>query len=148
METATQGDVEYESAHDLAWLSVSGSPLYIDLDEEVAPYPGLDAYVESKLNAIAPWLVHSPAYQSAFDEAHQLCQSGYDFNLIVYEQPVGHDIVCYEPMAFATRYGWRARYTNRWEWYWQRILKWVRWHIPRPKYEGEIIMAKGGAKVG
>ncbi len=145
METATQDNAEYVSEHDLAWLSVSG-PMYIGLDDVPIPSPALNAYVESKLDAIAPWLVHSSAHQSAFDEAYQLCQSGYDFNLIVYEPPAGHYIMNYEPIASATRHRWHARHKNRLGWYWQRILKLVRWHIPRPKYDGEIIMAKGRHK--
>lgn len=117
--------------------------MYVDLDDTPVVNPALNAYIESKLNAIAPWLARASAYQSVFDEAYQLCQSGYEFNLIVYEQPSGHYIETYEPMASATRRRWRARRRHRLGWYWRRLLTLGRRHVPRPKYDGEIVMAKG-----
>lgn len=91
MGTATRDQTEYASEQDLAWLSVS-SPWYVDLDDAPVPNRALHAYVTSRISAIAPWLVHSSAYQHAFDEAYQLCQSGYDFNVIVYDHPGGRYI--------------------------------------------------------
>ncbi len=145
MEALTRDHAEYVSEHDLTWISQSG-PIFVDLDDTPVINSALRTYVESKLNTILPWLVHSSSYRGVFEEAYQLCQSGYDFNLIVYEQPAGHHIQSYEPMASANRRHWRVRHEKRLGWYWQRLLTLGRWHMPRPKYDGEIIMAKGKRK--
>lgn len=147
MALETQDKTAHVQDHDSAWISVQ-APMHVDLDEIPVPNPTLRAYVETKLNAIAPWLAHSTAYQSAFDEACQLCQNGYDFNLIVYEQPAGHYIPYYEPTVStsATHGHRRTRKVSGLRRYWQRLFKWGRQRTPRPKYRGEIVMAAGKCK--
>lgn len=105
-------------------------------------------YVKAKLNAVAPWLAHSSSYQHAFEEALQLCQSGYNFNLIVYEQPVGHYIASYERAkpSSTTKHHRIIRKRRRFRRYWQRLQRWRHGRVPRPKYSDEILMIPGKRK--
>ncbi|ETW96261.1 MAG: hypothetical protein ETSY2_46730 [Candidatus Entotheonella gemina] len=144
MTTRTQ-DKTVSLHHDSTRSSVQNSR-HVDLDDTSVPNPALMLYVEIKLNAVAPWLVHSTSYQSAFQEAYQLCQSGYDFNLIVYEQPTGHYITCYEPMPISkTNHYKRRRKKKGLRRCWGRLFRSSRRQV-QPKYHGEIMMMPGKSK--
>lgn len=123
------------------------NPMHVDFDHTPVQNATLMLYVEIKLNTVALWLVHSSNYQSTFEEAYQLCQSGYDFNLIVYEQPTGYYIPCYESVMAKpiTHRRKRTRAKARWRRYWRRLWRFGRRQV-QPKYRGEIMMVPGKSK--
>ncbi len=146
MSIRTRDKTVYLHDDDPTRISVQ-NPTHVDLDNASISDAKLKLYVEMKLHRVAPWLVNSRTYQNAFEEAFQLCQSGYDFNLIVYEQPVGSYITCYEPMIpiCQTDNNKRVRKKKGWRRYWRRLFRSSR-HQVRPKYRGEIVMVPGKSK--
>lgn len=147
MATRTQSKIDHLLEDDTTSTSVYPA-MYVDFDNALVTSMALTHYVKVKLNTVAPWLVHSPSYQSAFEEAYQLCQSSYDFNLILYDQPVGHYISRYEPAkSFSVTDHHRVfRTKSRLRRYWQRIWKLGRQRVPCPKYHNEILMVPGKRK--
>ena len=124
-------------------------PTHVDcVDLTQTPSTALTRYVEAKLHAVAPWLMQASGYQQTFEEAYQLCRSGYDFNVIVYEQPVGQYIACYEvandtPPIDSRRSQKKRRRFRR---YWPRFLRPHRGQELQPKYHDEILMVPGQRK--
>ncbi len=149
MAANTEDRIGYACTDDATPISVyTPIHVHVDVDHGLVSNVTLRLYVEMKLNAVAPWLANCSGYSNAFEEAYQLCQSGYDFNLIVYERPRGHYIACYEPDTSASTTDDREtrKKMKGFKKYWQHLRRSGRHRAPRPKYRGEILMMPGKRK--